>query len=51
MRELAWPDKPAVTCDMCSRAPEPGSALCAGCADRVWMAERDATEDPEVGTR
>lgn len=54
MKELVWPDKPipwqgsralAPVCDLCDRPPEPNSALCAGCADRAWCAERDAAED------
>lgn len=63
--ELDWPDKPipwqdrlprgsrALTpvCDLCQRPPEPGSALCNGCADRVWCAERDAAETNEGEVR
>jgi hypothetical protein len=51
VKELVWPDKPEVVCDLCHRSPEPNSALCAGCADRVWCAERDAAETNEGEVR
>lgn len=45
---MDWPHVPKHRdpdrCDHCHRDAEPGSALCAGCADRVWCAERDAAE-------
>lgn len=51
MRDMDWPDKPKhradPTCDRCHRQPEPGSALCAGCADDDYWAAKDAAEEAE----
>jgi hypothetical protein len=34
-----------MSCDRCDREPQPGSALCAGCADEIYWTERMAAED------
>jgi hypothetical protein len=37
-----------MSCDRCDRDAEPGSALCAGCEDDQWWAEKMAAEDKET---
>ncbi|MGN6724054.1 MAG: hypothetical protein ACTHJM_15720 [Marmoricola sp.] len=44
-----WPHVPRhradPTCDRCPRQPEPGSALCAGCADDQYWNDKINSEE------
>ena len=45
---IVWPDVPEpARCDRCQREPAPGSALCAGCEDDQYWADKERAEDKE----